>query len=437
MRTNLSRFRGALLARCAAVAAIGAFAAACSTDVTRFDSNPFQNRQDTTASIPQQAPNQQAQIPGHQLPPRSQVETQPLHSPQQPQYNTPPAAAYRPATVPAAPPPRAQNNKLNAPRTTAAVNTGDWSWDGGRAITVQRGETVYSLSRKHNVPADIILRANNLQSASMIQPGQRLVIPTRRTANTQIVPPSPAATQASVHTATSGETIFSLSRKYKVSPQAIAKANNLTLTTQLRIGQQVRIPGVAPVAATPPAAAPQQPKAAPQRAVQTVPQTPPQQQAHNENTPAPESVGVVRPNVAPAVNDAPQRAPNAGPAFHWPVRGRILSAYGRKPNGQQNDGINVSVPEGTPIRAAEDGVVAYAGNELKGFGNLVLIRHADNWVTAYAHLGAIDVKKDQKIKRGEVIAKAGQTGGVTSPQLHFEIRKGSNPVDPEKHLSGI
>ncbi|HRF09617.1 MAG TPA: M23 family metallopeptidase, partial [Xanthobacteraceae bacterium] len=86
---------------------------------------------------------------------------------------------------------------------------------------------------------------------------------------------------------------------------------------------------------------------------------------------------------------------------------------------------------------AEDGVVAYAGNELKGFGNLVLIRHADNWVTAYAHLGAIDVKKDQKIKRGEVIAKAGQTGGVTSPQLHFEIRKGSNPVDPEKHLSGI
>jgi murein DD-endopeptidase MepM/ murein hydrolase activator NlpD len=173
--------------------------------------------------------------------------------------------------------------------------------------------------------------------------------------------------------------------------------------------------------------------------VQTfVPQTQqPQQVAQAENIPAPESVGVVRPNVAPAVNEAPQRAPNAAPSFHWPVRGRILSAYGRKPNGQQNDGINVSVPEGTPIRASEDGVVAYAGNELKGFGNLVLIRHADNWVTAYAHLGTIDVKKDQRVKRGEVIAKAGQTGGVTSPQLHFEIRKGSNPVDPEKHLSGI
>jgi murein DD-endopeptidase MepM/ murein hydrolase activator NlpD len=170
--------------------------------------------------------------------------------------------------------------------------------------------------------------------------------------------------------------------------------------------------------------------------VQTVPVSPPQQIVQNENAPAPENVGVVRPNTPPAVADTP-RTPNAGPTFHWPVRGRILSAYGKKPNGQQNDGINVSVPEGTPIRASEDGVVAYAGNELKGFGNLVLIRHADNWVTAYAHLGTIDVKKDQKVKRGETIARAGQTGGVTAPQLHFEIRKGSNPVDPEKHLSGI
>jgi murein DD-endopeptidase MepM/ murein hydrolase activator NlpD len=169
--------------------------------------------------------------------------------------------------------------------------------------------------------------------------------------------------------------------------------------------------------------------------VQTfVPQQAPQQVASAENTPAPENVGVVR-TQTPAVAETPRA--NAAPTFHWPVRGRILSAYGRKPNGQQNDGINVSVPEGTPIRASEDGVVAYAGNELKGFGNLILVRHADNWVTAYAHLGTIDVKKDQKVKRGETIARAGQTGGVTSPQLHFEIRKGSNPVDPEKHLSGI
>ena len=425
MRTNFMRFRGALLARYAAVAALGASAAACSMDVTRFDSNPFHSRQDTTASVPQQNAQLPAQVPGHQLPPRYQVESQPINGPQ-----TPAASNYRPNTLPAAPAPQAKHKQLNAPRSTAAVNANEWAWDGGRAVTVQQRETVYSLSRKHNVPADVILRANNLQSASMIQPGQRLVIPVRRTVNA----PAPTAQtpQANVHTTVSGDTIYSLSRKYNVTPQAIANANSLTLSTQLKIGQQVRIPaGAAPVATTPPA----QTKTQPQKNVQTVPQTPPQQFVQNENVPVPENVGVVRPNTPPSVTEV-QRAPNAAPSFHWPVRGRILSAYGRKPNGQQNDGINVSVPEGTPIRASEDGVVAYAGNELKGFGNLILIRHADNWVTAYAHLGTLDVKKDQKVKRGEVIARAGQTGGVTAPQLHFEIRKGSNPVDPEKHLSG-
>ncbi|MBK8009428.1 MAG: LysM peptidoglycan-binding domain-containing M23 family metallopeptidase [Rhizobiales bacterium] len=428
MRTSFMRCRGALLARFATVTAIGVSAAACSMDVTRFDSNPFNNRQDTTASIPQQRPQTQAQVPGHQLPQRNYVETQPLNNPQQP-----PASNYRPNTVPAAPSPMAKNRQLNAPRTTAAVNANDWAWDGGRAVTVQQGETVYSISRKHNVPAEVILRANNLQSASAIQPGQRLVIPVRRTADVPMIQNRPVANAPmSTHTAVSGDTIYSLSRKYKTTPQAIANANNLTLSTQLKIGQQVRIPaGAAPIVNTPAA----QPQTL-QRNVKSVPQTPPQQIVQSENVPAPESVGVVRPNTPPAVSDAP-RAQNAAPTFHWPVRGRILSAYGRKPNGQQNDGINVSVPDGTPIRASEDGVVAYAGNELKGFGNLVLIRHADNWVTAYAHLGTIDVKKDQKVKRGDTIARAGQTGGVTSPQLHFEIRKGSNPVDPEKHLSGI
>lgn len=422
MRTNLLRFRGAMLSRCVSVAAIGAFAAACSMDVTRFDSNPFNNRQDTTASVPQQQqqPQIQAQVPGHQLPQRNHVETQPLNNPQ-----------YRPNSVPASPAPQAQHKQLNAPRTTAAVNANDWSWDGGRAVTVQQGETVYSLSRKHNVPAEVILKANNLQSASMIQPGQRLVIPMRRNASAPANQNVPAANPSAMHTTASGDTIYSLSRKYKVTPRAIAGANNMTLSTQLKVGQQIRIPAAAPIANTP--AAQPQPL---QRNVQTVPQSQPQQVVQSDNVPAPENVGVVRPNTVPTVSDTP-RAQNTAPTFHWPVRGRILSAYGKKPNGQQNDGINVSVPDGTPIRASEDGVVAYAGNELKGFGNLVLIRHADNWVTAYAHLGTIDVKKDQKVKRGEIIARAGQTGGVTSPQLHFEIRKGSNPVDPEKHLSGI
>lgn len=418
MRSVVSRVRRASLVRFAAVAAVGVSAAACSSDVTRFDANPFQGRNEVTNSVPQNNTNQ-AQVPGHQLPPRTQVEQQPLN---------PPPGNYRPATVPAAPPPQAKKQQLNAPQNTAAVQNG-WSWDGGTAVTVQPGETVYSIARKHNVPADVILRANNLQNASMIQPGQRLVIPRRKAAN---APQAPAAQQnASLHTVGAGETIYSLSRRYKVTPQAIANANNLTLATQLRIGQQVRIPGGSNTVVNNVPQTPPPPVVQPQRRanVQTI--------QNNEAPPAPETVGIVRPNVVPQLNPEAPRADNdKGPGFRWPVRGRIISAFGRKPNGQQNDGINLSVPEGTPIHASEDGVVAYAGNELKGFGNLVLIRHADNWVTAYAHLGTIDVKKDQKVRRGDIIAKAGQTGGVTSPQLHFEIRKGSNPVDPEKHLSG-
>jgi murein DD-endopeptidase MepM/ murein hydrolase activator NlpD len=102
----------------------------------------------------------------------------------------------------------------------------------------------------------------------------------------------------------------------------------------------------------------------------------------------------------------------------------------------QNDGINLAVPEGTPVKAAEDGVVAYAGNELKGYGNLVLVRHANGFVTAYANASDILVKRGETVKRGQVIAHSGQTGNVTSPQLHFEIRKGATPVDPAQYLSG-
>ena len=129
-------------------------------------------------------------------------------------------------------------------------------------------------------------------------------------------------------------------------------------------------------------------------------------------------------------------ATGALPSFRWPVRGRVITAYGAKTNGKANDGINLAVPEGTPVKAADDGVVAYSGNELKGYGNLVLIRHSNGYVTAYAHASELMVKRGDTIKRGQVIAKSGQSGEVASPQLHFEIRKGSSPVDPLQFLNG-
>ena len=121
--------------------------------------------------------------------------------------------------------------------------------------------------------------------------------------------------------------------------------------------------------------------------------------------------------------------------FRWPVQGRIISRFGSKSNGAHNDGVNLAVPAGTSVRAAESGVVAYAGNELKGYGNLILVRHANDWVSAYAHVDNMLVKRGDNVSRGQVIAKSGKTGNVDRPQVHFELRKNSKPVDPLIHLA--
>jgi len=127
------------------------------------------------------------------------------------------------------------------------------------------------------------------------------------------------------------------------------------------------------------------------------------------------------------------QAPEAG-LFRWPAKGRIISAFGSRDLNGINNGINISMPEGTPVKAAEAGVVAYSGDDIKKFGKLVLIKHENGYVSAYAHNGELDVKKGDVVKRGQVIAKSGVSGDVTSPQLHFQLRKGEQPVDPIKYL---
>jgi len=131
----------------------------------------------------------------------------------------------------------------------------------------------------------------------------------------------------------------------------------------------------------------------------------------------------------------PTPEPMSGNSFRWPVKGRVIAEFGTRPDGGHNDGIDLAVPQGTEVKAAENGVVAYAGNELKGYGNLVLIRHANNWVSAYANNEELLVKRGDKVSRGQTIAKAGATGSVSRPQVHFELRKGSRPVDPTKYMS--
>jgi murein DD-endopeptidase MepM/ murein hydrolase activator NlpD len=230
--------------------------------------------------------------------------------------------------------------------------------------------------------------------------------------------------------------LLSIARRNHVPVGELARANNLEPSAKLKLGTKLTVPGartaaVAPVA-QPAAVAAAQPAAAmaPPATKMAAVTSGPQQSAHLAQA-------------TTKIEDAPAETPvkaaeatGALPTFRWPVRGKVITSYGAKTNGKSNDGINVAVPEGTPVKAAEDGVVAYSGNELKGYGNLVLVRHSNGYVTAYAHASELMVKRGDTIKRGQVIAKSGQSGEVASPQLHFEIRKGSSPVDPLQFLNG-
>jgi murein DD-endopeptidase MepM/ murein hydrolase activator NlpD len=213
----------------------------------------------------------------------------------------------------------------------------------------------------------------------------------------------------------------------------LAKANNVAPNAMVKVGERIVIPGARATATAAAPAAPPAPRAEPPATTAALPKA--QNLATAE---APRSARVASPAAPPAQETAIKATEPADGAagFRWPVRGRVIAGFGPKANGLQNDGINVAVPEGTPVKAAEDGVVAYAGNELKGYGNLVLVRHSNGFVTAYAHASELLVKRGDSVKRGQVIAKSGQSGSVTAPQLHFEIRKGATPVDPSQYLNG-
>jgi murein DD-endopeptidase MepM/ murein hydrolase activator NlpD len=229
-----------------------------------------------------------------------------------------------------------------------------------------------------------------------------------------------------VHVVAPGETLSKISRLYGKPLTEVAKANNIHASAKLNVGDRLVIPGVRVSAATP-KVSPVVAQAKPAVAV-----------AAREPEPV-QTVSLVSTAAeVPAANDATKAAEATGslPKFRWPANGRVIAAYGPTPNGQQNDGINIALPENTPVKAAEDGVIAYAGNELKGYGNLVLVRHPNGYVTAYAHAKELLVKRGDQVKRGQVIARSGQTGNVTAPQLHFEIRKGAAPLDPTKFLNG-
>lgn len=448
--------------------------AGCSADMsTRFADNPFNSRSETTGSVrgaPYAAPTPQVQrqeLPQYSRPqPQQQSYTSsslppPVSAPQS--YPSYPAStgtsgggrgvsSYEPPARP-----RIESTGTVAPRSVAAAPAQHAapSHGNGTTIIVGTSDTLEGLSRRYNVSSAEILRANGYKGPRALRPGQQLIIPSRQTAHAQPAPVAPApapkvaavapapAAAAGTHYVNRGDTLMSIARHNHISVAELARANRIAPNAQLKIGSKIVVPGRKVAAAAP---TPAVMGAPPAQLGATAPSVPAQPapvhvaQAPVEPVQKARMASAVE-TPAAAVEAAPSpvkaaEATGALPTFRWPVRGRVVAAYGAKTNGKVNDGINVAVPEGTPVKAAEDGVVAYAGNELKGYGNLVLVRHSNGYVTAYAHASELLVKRGETIKRGQTIAKSGQSGEAGSPQLHFEIRKGSTPVDPTQYLAG-
>ncbi|WP_374764016.1 peptidoglycan DD-metalloendopeptidase family protein [Yunchengibacter salinarum] len=259
----------------------------------------------------------------------------------------------------------------------------------GGAIKVEKGDTLYGLSRQYGVSLQRLIRANDLSPPYTLMVGDRLSLPT-----------------AKVHVVKKGETGYSISRRYDVTVSELMQENGIGPPYTLEIGQKLRLPGGARSQVADSGSAARSKSSATSRRTA--------QRTQKKSTPKP--------------------PPRTGSRFAWPVKGAVASRYGPKKGGRHNDGINILADRGAPVRAAEAGVVVYASDALKGYGNLLLIKHSGGWITAYAHNERLLVREGQTVKKGEPVARVGDTGGVSRPQLHFEIRKGRQALDPLRHL---
>lgn len=280
--------------------------------------------------------------------------------------------------------------------------TGCAGWWGSTPdeIVVGRGDTLYSLSKRYDIQLRDLIDANNLRPPYTLRVGQILTVPA-----------------SNYHTIAKGDTLYGISRRYGIDVQTLAADNGIEPPYTLIVGQRLSLGRKAAGSVS-------------ARRTETVRNSAPAAVSAKGKTPV---------KTASARKTAPSRksavvSKYRKTKFVWPVRGTIVSKYGTIGKGRANDGINIKAAKGTTVKAADKGTVAYAGNELKGFGNLILVRHDDGWITAYAHNDRLLVKKGQRIARGEKIATVGMTGGVNVPQLHFEIRAGKNPVNPVSYL---
>lgn len=475
---------------CVAAIFLSSALAGCSADITRFDSASF-NLNDppqATAALPRPSapvrggsdydnPVTRSQRPGPYgagaKPGGIDVAALPDATPP-PAAVPPPAQPMNPPALGAGAPTTAMNlprrklyHPAAAPMTPVPVAKGEM-------IEVQQGDTLYGLSRRHQVSLAELMSVNGMTSPNL-KPGQKLYLPAGRGAGAaaaapaasftpsgvplpsanpaaQISPPSAdlAAKYNGTYVMKPGDSLYQVARMHKVPYGELQQANAIANPLKVRAGTTLKVPaGYTMTAAAEPAAgvpsstsaisaAPAAPAApAPEAAAPSVPPTSAQPTLLNGSRTAPGEVPPKEDKVAVVVPQASAAAASEGTKLRWPAQGKIIAGFGGRPDGTHNDGINLSVPQGTEVHAAESGVIAYAGSELKGYGNLVLVRHDNGWVTAYAHNDELLVKRGDKVKRGQVIAKAGKTGTVDQPQVHFELRQGSKPVDPTPFMEKL
>lgn len=252
------------------------------------------------------------------------------------------------------------------------------------SLKVQPGDTYYKISMRYKVPLRALLEVNKARPPYRLKAGSQIKLPVQ-----------------AFHTVRAKETLYAISRKYNTDVSTLATMNNIAKPFGLQIGQKLQVPNER------------------RGRVAGLSRNAPQAKAA--------TAAIKTPSKKPVLPAAPRRVGR----FQVPVQGRVISGFGTKANGLHNDGINIAARQGAPIKAAENGVVVYAGNELRGYGNLLLVRHGEGWVTAYAHASKFLVKPGDRVKQGQSIAEVGQTGNVDQPQVHFEVRKGTRAVNPK------
>lgn len=361
-------------------------------------------------------------------------------------------------------------------KAEAAAGKGGWSAENAPAVLMRQGDSVATLSKRFGVPEKEILKANGMTSASQAEPGQRILIPTfgvagsaaKASASDQAasldvgkqknVPMQPANREVAIlpgqsqsrekgaartdmasgkqpaaaggdgtYTVQAGDSLNRIAKINNVSVDDLRKANGLT-NGAIRVGQTLKLPGVS-------TSAPDQVVTASVPARKVVEAKVEEKVAKVEEA-KPAAVAKDSVTEVASKDTGTDESPKATgiSKYRWPVRGQVIAGYGANVEGTRNDGINISVPEGTPIKAAENGVVIYSGSSLKELGNAVLVRHDDGTVTVYGNASELKVQRGQKILRGQTLASSGMSGTASQPQVHFEVRKNASAVNPATFL---